>query len=432
MRSVTLLNRFVVLVFLFSVAAEAGYKDRGHFSQTFQRTRYFRVFTGTGFDSTGVKRYPVIYYCHGCMGTFQGDQYTSYSSSGGYNPPYCSTACVAPYTKPFNADFQEFANKHEVIVVTVDGNIPGASGCMVWVPYYVSSGWTGNEYRFGLYLRELFHVVDSIYPTKSEPQYRAISGLSMGGAASLWIAAQNQHLFRSMSTFCHSPSYVQIGGPNFTTIVDVTQLWRNFRGLSTRVTSNEGDYIYGMSWQLSHNLDGASVSHEYHRTTFDRHWAYHVDSQFVFHMNTFGETRNAPLCFSAANIYPSYDAWGWDITSAKADSGWIYLKDATRTGFGLVTRKWLPFGAAMPPFAISVKTAPLYNPNAAYTLTSYDYRSAAFAHSSVTSDATGRITVSTPGGMGAEYGIGGNGLAPAMALLTDTVMENIYIVSGRD
>jgi hypothetical protein len=425
------LSLFVSFLFIQIISVYAGYTDFSHYSQTFNSNRNFRVFTGTDFDTSGNTRYPVIYYCPGCQGSYTGDSYSSYSE-GGYVAPYCTSGCTPAYSKPFNADFQAFANDNEVIVVAVDGTIPGVGGCYVWIPYYFSASWGGNEYRFGKYIRELFTVVDSIYPTIPEPQYRAITGLSMGGAASIWMAAQNPHLVRSMSTFCHSPSYVSIGGPGYITIVDVSQLWRNFRGVSTRVTANSGDYLYGMSWNLSQNFDGATLDHEYHRTPFYRHWAFHIDSQFLFHMKTFENDRQSPVCFSAVNLYPDFDAWGWNIASNKADSGWIYLKDATKSGFALLTRKWLPFGTSMDSFSVTVTTAPNYFPNTFYSLTSYDYRTGSFITSPVITSNEGRISVGSNIGMGKEFGISGNGLPVQLAFLTDTVMENIYIESGKD
>ncbi len=427
-RNILLLVAFVLAQF---AAIFAGITDHSHYSQTFNRNRSFRVFTGPNFDTTGNTRYPVIYYAHGCQGSYLGDSYGSYSE-GGYVAPYCTSGCTPVYSKPFNADFQAFANDNDVIVVAVDGTIPGTSGCNVWIPYFLSSTWTGNEYRFGKYIRELFSTVDSLYPTIADPQYRAITGLSMGGAASLWMAAQNPHLVRSMSTFCHSPSYVPIGGPGYITTVDVSQLWRNFRGVSTRVTANAGDYLYGMSWNLSQNFGGATLDHEYHRTPFYRHWAFHIDSQFLFHMSKFDNNRQSPACFSSVNLYPDFDVWGWNITSGKNDSGWIYLKDVTPSGFALLTRKWLPFGNAMDTFPVTVTSAPVYVPNAHYTLTSYDYRSASFSSTPVVASSTGQLEITTNGGMGREFGLSGNGLPAQLSFLTDTIMENIYIESGKD
>jgi hypothetical protein len=254
----------------------------------------------------------------------------------------------------------------------------------------------------------------------------------MGGHSSLWISACNQHLVRSMSSFCHSPIYFRTGGPGYTTCVDVTQLWRNYRALFTRTSANSGDYIYGRSYDLSCRLDGGTLRHEYHLNDFWRHWAAHVDSQFIFHMNSFNTPVVRPPCFSHISLFPSFDVWGYDVSSSKRDSGWIYLKDATPSSFALITRKWIPFGAAMEPFAVTVKTPPLYAANTPYTVNRYHYRTGAFSSAGVQADAGGRLTLSCAGGMGEEIGIQGSGLRAALALLTDTLFENITLRMDRD
>lgn len=420
-------------VFLLPLALQAAYHDHNFYSAVLKETRPFRAYTGKNFDPSGAKRYPVIYYCHGCQGSYQGDQYGSYQTDGQYTPEYCLTnSCVYPYTKPYNADFQDFTDKNDVIIVMLDGNVSGMGGCNVWVPYQ-NAGWTGPEYRFALHFREIIHTVDSLYPTRPTAQARAVSGLSMGGHSALWLAASNPDLIRSLSTFCHSPVYFNIGGPDYTTAVDVTQLWRNYRGLSTRTSGNSGDYLYPYSRTLSLHLDGAGLEHEYHLTDFFRHWAADVDSQFLFHMRTFRQVRPMPpACFSHVNLYPSFDAWGYGISSQKRDTGWIYLKDVTRSGFGLVTRKWLPFGCPMPPFNVTVSTPRYYPLTSGYRVTRYNYRTGLFSSGNQAPDSLGRLVVSCTGGMGEEIGVMSAGMPAPLALLADTMCENIYITQGQD
>lgn len=49
-----------------------SYTDESYFSTTFGTVRFFRVFTPPDYDSCETsKRYPVIYYFHGCGGSYR-------------------------------------------------------------------------------------------------------------------------------------------------------------------------------------------------------------------------------------------------------------------------------------------------------------------------------------------------------------------------
>ncbi|MBL8028161.1 MAG: hypothetical protein JNL74_17190 [Fibrobacteres bacterium] len=425
---------FVLLLLALISVPDAAYRDITFKSSVLGLDRKFRVWTGAGFDSSGTTRYPVIYYCHGCGGSYAGDSYSSYAADGGYEPPICSTGCVYPLTKPFNADFQAFTNDNNAIVVMIDGGIAGTGGCLNnWFFIQNSPGLSKTYMNLGKYFAEIVSAVDSLYPTKASPQFRAVTGLSMGGQAAIDIAAQVPHLIRSVSTFCHSPTRNCIGDSVSVAVTDVQELWRNLRWHSTRTTANTGDYIYSCSRELSLGLMGAGLNHEYLRTPFYRHWAFRVDSQLNFHMRTFNEDRsNEPTCFSYVTFYPQSEGWGYSITAQKRDTGWIYLKDVTPSGFSLLTRKFLPFGYSLAEYPVTVKTAPRYTPNASYSIQKYNYRTALFTSSSITADSAGRLSVNCAGGMGEVFGISGNGIRKPIVLLTDTVNEDISIFAGRD
>ncbi len=132
-----------------------------------------------------------------------------------------------------------------------------------------------------------------------------------------------------------------------------------------------------------------------------------VDSQFIFHTKTFGTVKDNPACFSYINLYPNFDVWDYSVISQKNAAGWIYLKDVNRSGFGVLTREWLPYGYPCPEFGITVKTARRYALGRPYRLVSYSYRTNIFSAADIMSDAEGRITITGNGGMGEEFGISG-------------------------
>jgi hypothetical protein len=417
---------FLFLIFI--SLSVFSFKDDSHYSKTFGTTRFFRVFTPTDYDSTdSTTRYPVIYYFHGCGGSFEKSGTYSYSDNGLTAPEVFSKASNPAYEYPNNADFENFVYERKVIIVCVDGKIEGLpSGCGVYFPSQAEN-WNGNFYNFSAYIRELFDVVDSRYNTKKGPQYRAISGLSMGGQMAIWLAATNPHLFSSASEFCHSPTYFDVGEPSYMTTIDIKELWRNLRGLPLRHSTNTGDYLRYYTEQLRSIYNGAGFENEFYLADFCKHHAARVDLQFDFHMKYFQFPKQNETCFSFINLYPDFEIWGYNISSSKTGNGWIYLHDVTRNGLGIYTRKRLPFGYALEPFNISVTTPAIYTHDESYTLSRYSYESNTFSTEDIKSDSVGRLTFTSKGGMGEEIGITGNGLQPPVFILTDTVNENIYL-----
>ena len=263
----------------------SSFTDESHFSKTFNTTRFFRVFTPPDYaPENSAKRYPVIYYFHGCGGSYRSSGRYSYADYG-ITPPVALNGKDNPdHGYPNNIDFENVVYTREVIIVCVDGKIPDLPGCGVYFPSQ-SDTWEGDYYNFSAYIRELIDVVDSRYNTMVGPQYRAISGLSMGGHTAIWMAAANPHLFSSASEFCHSPQYYDVGEPAYMTTIDVKQLWRNFRGLPFRHTATDRDYLRYFTEELYEIYKGAGFENEYYLADYCAHWAGRIDLQFDFHMH---------------------------------------------------------------------------------------------------------------------------------------------------
>ena len=419
---------FLVLITLSAYA----FKDESHYSSTFATFRYFRVFTPPGYDAcNSTKRYPVIYYFHGCGGSYRSSGTYSYADYGLTAPVADGRKFDPEYEFPNNADFENFVSQNDVIIVSVDGKIYDLPGCGVYFPSQ-SEKWSGNYYNFSQYIRELFEVVDSRYNTQRGPAFRAVSGLSMGGHMAIWVAAANPHLFSSASEFCHSPNYYDVGEPAYMTTIDVQQLWRNMRSLPIRHSTNDRDYLRYYTAELSAAWSGADFKNEFYLADFCNHHAARVDLQFDFHLNHFSSPKKIPSCFSYINLYPRFEVWGYEVNSDKTGNGWIYLHSVAKNGFGLYTRKRLPWGKGLPEFNISLKTPPNYEPESLYTVSRYSYRNSAFSKHDIKADSNGRLTLSSSGGIGEEIGITGKGLQPPVFILTDTVNENIYLENNTE
>lgn len=76
-------------------------------------------------------------------------------------------------------------------------------------------------------------------------------------------------------------------------------------------------------------------------------------------------------------------------------------------------------------------TPSVYIPGGDYSLSAYNYEAGSVSSSTIQADNQGRLQIETRGGMGDEIGISGHGLPPAVLFLTDTLIENLYIESGK-
>jgi len=424
--------RFVLSVYLILLPLSAySFTDETHYSTTFGMTRFFRVFTPPDYNENDCsKRYPVIYYFHGCGGSYKSSGPYSYADYGLKAPVAIDKAYDPDYEYSSNADFENVVHDRDVIIVCVDGKIYDLpTGCGVYFPSQADT-WNGDYYNFSVYIRELIDVVDTRYYTKRGPQYRAISGLSMGGHTAIWVAAANPHLFSSASEFCHSPQYFDVGEPEYMTTIDVKQLWRNLRGLPFRHTTTDRDYLRYYTSELYSIYSGAGFENEFYLADFCNHHAARIDLQFDFHIKNFSSSQASIPCFSYINLYPRFEVRGYELSSSKTGNGWIYMHSVSKNGLGLYTRKQLPYGKGLPNFDIYLTTPAIYRPNNIYTITRYSYQNGGFTTGKIQADSTGRLTLSSSGGLGEEIGVIGQDLQPPVFVLADTINENIYLDCG--
>ncbi|MEQ8553119.1 MAG: alpha/beta hydrolase-fold protein [Cyclobacteriaceae bacterium] len=424
-------STYLGLTLILLALSAVGFTDESHYSSTFKAIRYFRVFTPLDYDQENTKkRYDVIYYFHGCGGSYRKSGTYNYQDFGLTPPEAIDREDHPDYDYPNNADLENEAQQKDVIIISVNGKIPGIPGCGVYFPSQVD-GWEGNWYNFSMYIRELIEVVDQRYNTLVGPQHRAISGLSMGGQAATWIAATNPHLFSSASEFGYSPAYYEVGPPAYQTTIDIHQLWRNFRGLPMRHSTNNRDYLKYYTTQLYHMFEGAGFDNEFYLADFCMHHAARMDLQFAFQQQYFTKPKMDPACFSFLNLYPDFEVWGYQVKSEKVGNGWIYLHDVTKNGLGVYTRQRLPWGKSLSSFDIHLTTPALYAPGKAYTLSRYAYSTGKISSTTISADESGRLIIRSEGGMGDEFGLEGEGLPPPVLVLTDTINEDLYLDAGQ-
>jgi hypothetical protein len=178
---------------------------------------------------------------------------------------------------------------------------------------------------------------------------------------------------------------------------------------------------------LFETYDGAGFKNEYYLADFCNHHAARIDLQFGFHLNSFNQPKNRVACFSHVNLYPTFEVWGYQVSSNKRGNGWIYLHDVTKNGLGIYTRQRFPYAKSLSEFNIKVTTPPFYIPNESYTLSRYSYKNNTISNQDIKADSMGKLTITSTGGMGEEIGIVGEGLQPPLFILTNTINENIYL-----
>src|SRR4030095_1145397 len=167
-----------VIIPILSRAQPAGVTilDSRHYSNVFGEIRNFRIFLPPGYFTNPEKKYPVIYFFHGWSQRYFGDggqQYAAFDKEDQNN----------------GDNIANFVSKHEVIVVKPDGYNRGQDEKYYLRPYNIDPVETHRQ--FPLYFPELVNYIDAQYRTIADREHRAISGLSMGGFMTFWIAGKS-------------------------------------------------------------------------------------------------------------------------------------------------------------------------------------------------------------------------------------------------
>ena len=79
---------------------------------------------------------------------------------------------------------------------------------------------------------------------------------------------------------------------------------------------------------------------------------------FKFIIESFNNPLPEPVRWHHADLYPDFEAWGYQINSTLHEPGYIDLKGVTSGGMRVRTMKWQPDGPLIPGVQINIKTAP--------------------------------------------------------------------------
>lgn len=374
---------FVFLVAASTTAAErdsATIVDAHHYSNVFGETRHYRVFLPAGYEEDRNRKYPVIYFFHGWSQRYFGSSnpygdFDKGEENGGDN-------------------IANFVSKHGVIVVKADGYNRSPDEPYYVRPYNVSPVETYRQ--FPIYFPELVEHIDAQYRTIADREHRAISGLSMGGFMTFWIAGKYPHLLSAAGNFCGSPEF-EVGPKDFPVEYRHLDMYKNYGGMKVRLHYGDKDFIRGYHQDL--NRVWTQVLDNYDYKIFDAaHSTAGMGEMFSFILKTFADPPQKPARWHHTDVYPDFTVWDYEITTDRNEPGFTVLENVDRRGFRSSVRKHLPDGRLLPSVKVSVTTPALYKRNQSYLINDFDRTTLEVSQSSVTSDSEGRLTISLDGG----------------------------------
>ncbi len=354
--------------------------DQEHKSNVFGETRHYRIFLPADYDASPGKRYPVIYFFHGWserynVGTREGAG--AYDRGGDYN----------------GDNISNFVEKNGVIVVKWDGYNPRSPNEEYPRPYNIGPVETYRQ--FPLYFPELVDYIDDHYRTIPDRDHRGVSGLSMGGFMAFWIGGKYPHLVGSVSNFMGSPEFM-VGPKGFPSEYLHTDMYRNYEGVRTRLVMGTKDFIRWYHGRMNRIWDFARPNYEHETFDWD-HGTPGIAKQMGFHMRAFAQPLPKPDLWHHIDVYPSFDVWGYSVTSDRHRSGFTALENVSRSGFRSSVREWLWDGQTMPSVKVDVTTDASFKADGEYRIVDVNPRTRTVRNERQKADASGRLHIQLDG-----------------------------------
>ncbi len=222
------------------------------------------------------KTYPVVYLLHG------------------YSDNYSKWVNTVPAIK-------KLATQYQFLIVCPDG------GYSSW---YIDSP-IDSAYQYESYVtKDVINYVDSHYSTIMDRNFRAITGLSMGGHGALYLAIRNKNIFAhagSMSggvdlrTSTKKYDIAKRIGDMETSprewdnrsVVNMVSTLKN-KELDLIIDCGLSDFFYQINAALHRRLVALNIDHDYIERPGVHNWEYWTNSvqyQFLFFNNCFDKAR---------------------------------------------------------------------------------------------------------------------------------------------
>ena len=354
--------------------------DSHHYSQVFGETRHYRVFLPSGYKESRDKQYPVIYFFHGWSQRYFGSSnpygdFDKGDENGGDN-------------------IANFVSEHDVIVVKADGYNRSPGEPYYVRPYNVSPVETYRQ--FPIYFPELVEHIDGQYRTIADREHRGVSGLSMGGFMTFWIAGKYPHLVSAAGNFCGSPEF-EVGPKDFPVEYRHLDMYKNYGGINVRLHYGDKDFIRGYHRDL--NRVWTQVVDNYTYKIFDAaHSTAGMGEMFSFILKTFENPPSKPARWHHTDVYPQFDVWGYRIGTDRTEPGFTVLENVDERGFRCSVREYLPDGRLMPSVKVAVRTPSIYKKNQQYIIQDFNRTTKKGVQHTVLSDTEGALTINLDGG----------------------------------
>lgn len=346
------------------------YQDHSHYSAVFGHDKYYRLYIPTGY-ATSQKRYPVIYFFHGWGGRYFKDDIA--------------------ITNP--EKIHALVDKYQLILVMWDGNIDTADER----PYNVGDH---EHVKYNVQMRDYFPElvghIDRTYRTLPDRQRRGIIGFSMGGFMSFYLAGAYPDQIAAAVSMAGSPEFF-IGYPASHSLYPVRYLFSNLQDVRIRLHNGDTDILYYLNEEVHQGARWEGVPLDY--------WKFHgghvvdkpgevkvFESAIRFISAAFGKKPAFGTRWSHTDVYAHFSVWNYSINSHKNEPGYVSITNVDKAGFGLHQQKWLPDGPPLNTGAISVVTAPLYQPGEWYHVVRYIKNSGQVQDSAQQADRDGRLS----------------------------------------
>ena len=367
-------SMFVLTICFFSVTVfsqnSTAYTDTAHYSKVFGHSKYYRLYLPAGYGASQ-KRYPVIYFFHGWGGRhFKDDN------------------ALLAYEK-----IKTLVDQYQVLLVMWDGNIDTTE------PRPYNTGDHENV-KFTIqmkdYFPELIGHIDSAYRTLTDRQHRGIIGFSMGGFMSFFLAGKYPEKISAAVSLAGSPEFF-VGCPDNHTLYPIRYTFKNLQDVTIRLHNGDSDILYYLNDEVNEGAKWEGVPLDY--------WKFHgghmVDNAgetkvFEMAMRFVTGTFNKPIPgkprWSHYDLYPEFSVWDYQVISNKKSPGYIFLKNADKSGFGLYSHQWLPDGPSMAIDSIAVLTAPVYEAGKTYHIVTYNTKTGKTITGTQQADNNGRLS----------------------------------------
>ena len=409
---VTIISLHFILFFSVRVfSQEISIQDKTHYSSVFGEIRNYRIFFPPGYGENPLKKYPVIYFYHGWSQRYFGSINDFKADEGESNE---------------GDNIANFVADNEVIVVKPDGYNRQPTEEYYLRPYNIGPVETHRQFPF--YFPELVEHIDANFRTVADRGHRAISGLSMGGFMTFWIAGKYPDLVSAAGNFCGSTEFV-VGPKDFPVEYSHQEMYKNYGGVNVRLNYGDEDFIRAYHRDMNKVWTQVMDNYEF-KIYHAEHSTSGLGEMFSFIMETFDNPPAKPAKWDHADVYPSFEVWGYKVNSDRNVPGFTILENVDKRGFRGSARTFLPDGELLPFVNISVITPAIYEKNQPYRIYDINPANGQSSEYLVRSNDKGQLKIDLDGGLH-EIGINKEKDEPNVVISSFKIEESDWATHNR-